>query len=402
MRTRSAALWILTVLAAFFVGRFLAEAPTAIPLPVTSYRAALEQRDPTLRHHQASEFLLGLSPENLDEAREVLSARLHWLGNEDLDLFTMAWTGFDPAGALSWALSQHGALKRRAAAAAIYAQAYHNPSGARIAVDSLEDPYLSKALRDRMIAGWLRRDSLNEVERYISSMPEGDIRWGLAYSLATEFMRREPEAVIKWAEEIPDDAHANYKRTAFEVATKAIAKSEPAIAARWIEGHLDRRYSSEALPLLSRQWVEWDPSAALDWLLALPSHEGRDEAVAESFSHWLEEDREQAEAWVRSNSPAEGADEAVRILVRHESKRDLRSALTWALMIHHEAVRQAVLIRIGREWLNRDSEAMSAWLAANRIPTDVRAKISSPEEPGANQKRQRERGSPRTGSPSPR
>jgi len=45
MRAKTTAFWILTVAAAFFVGRFLAEAPAARPLPITVYREALEEHN---------------------------------------------------------------------------------------------------------------------------------------------------------------------------------------------------------------------------------------------------------------------------------------------------------------------------------------------------------------------
>lgn len=391
MRVIPAILVLLTLAAAYAAGRYGRGDAHSDLSAVASFRESLEQTNPLMRSYRFNGFLQTLSPENLEEALEALETRQHGLVEGELQNFLLAWASFDTRGALDWALSRSGRFKRKAAAAAMYAWAFHDPAGARLALDSLDDADATEALKVQFVSGWMRGERPEGVAEYIASQPAGIPRQKYMNALSTELMREGAEAVIRWVEAIPDDAVEDYKSVAFRRAANMLAVVDPIQASRWIEGHLDRDYSVYGPSAIGRRWVEQDPPAALQWLTGLPAGEVKDDAVRTAFQRWLDRDRKAAEAWVLSASPAEGVDGAVRTLVRRDNRTDPGSALVWAQRIHDPSVQRGVLIAAGQGWFRRDPEGARAWLAESGLPEDIQTAIEHPPQ----RKRRRARGEPR-------
>ena len=380
MRAIFAILVILTLGAAYAAGRHGREAADSDLSRVASFRASLDQSDPLIRSYRFNGFLQTLGPDDLEEALEALEKHEHWLTEDERRNFLLAWASFDARGALDWALSRSGRVKRKAVAAAIYAWAFYDPAAARQALESLGEDDATPALEEEFVSGWMQGEVPAGVGEYIASQPASTARQRYANALASELMREGPEAVIRWVEAIPDDAVANYKSIAFQKAANVLAVVDPVQASRWIEGHLDRDYAVYGPSAIGRRWVSQEPTAALEWLVGLPAGEVKDDAVRTAFRRWLNQDAEQAEAWVLSVSPVEGADWTVRTLIRRDSRQDPGSALAWARRIYDPTVRRRVLIGVGQAWFRRDPEAARAWLTESELSEEIQTAIQRPPE----------------------
>jgi hypothetical protein len=379
MRSSLAALWILALAAAFTLGRL---EPVGIEadslLSLESFREAVDQRNPLARSFAISRFLRQLDAEKIDGVVEAIEARQRWFSERDHLLLMTAWIDFDEQGAMDWAFSQPGRFRRRATAAFTDALAFRNAAAARFLVDTQGDPVLAELLHDHMVKGLARSERKDELTEYIMhTIQPGDHRQKATNILTLEILKSGEEALIKWAEEIPDDASGNYKRTAFAKAANALAVIDPARAAQWIEGHQDRAYAEAALELIARRWAEWDPAGALDWLATLSAGKQRIKNVRSVFQDWLEKNPKQAETWLRSASPAEEVDPAVRVMVRRNYRRRPALALDWAHRIQNPTLRQRVLTEVGRSWFLGAPEAFKAWLPESGLEKRIQDEILS-------------------------
>lgn len=371
MRALASALWVLALAGAFALGRSESAVLRDDAASVESLHAALGRASPIDRSFELGRALSQLSPGNVEEVtREVEAQPARW-SEQDYRVLMAAWTRFDDVGAVDWALSRRGSARLAASAAVAETLAFRDPLGARSFVDSIEDPKLADELHDRMILGWARSNSKDDLSDHIAAMLPGIRRQKAAAILALEIMKDGPDALIQWAEATGEDAPESYKAIVFEMAANALALADPALASRWIQNHRGRSYAVRATDVIAQRWAEQDPRAALDWARTLPAGESRNLTVAAAFVGWLEREPKAAEAWVLSASPAVAVDPAVRVLVRRDYLDRPASALDWAHRIGDPGLRQRVLAAVGRSWFARDPDALKAWLPESGLEQQI-------------------------------
>jgi hypothetical protein len=378
----------LTLIAAYVAGLSSRGSSDIDLSTVSSFERSLAERDPLNRSYGYTGFLPALGPGNIEEALEVFYAKRQWLSRRELRNFMVAWSRFDPRGALDWTLSQSGRFKEDATAAAIWAWAFEDSVAARQALNSLSKIDATESIRDEFILGWLWGGDPGAAE-YIAALRDGMPRQKAVSALTIALMRKGPESVIEWADAIPDDAPRNYKSVAFQKAGIILAYVDPQLASRWITGHLDRRYSTRAMSVIGSQWVEQDAEAALAWLVDLPAGKAVDNAMRSSFGTWLKRDSDAAFSWLRSVSPAAGADPAIQIVVRRESGTDPESALEWAQRTHDPTAREELLVSLGQNWFRTDPKATREWLSESGLSDETQTAIQNPPK----RKKVRERSS---------
>jgi hypothetical protein len=367
----------LTLVAAY-VGGFNSRGDSNEDLStVSSFSRSLAERDALIRSYRFTGFLPSLSPDNLEETLDVLEQHRQWLSPLELRNFMVAWSRFDPRGALDWALSRRGRFKEDAAAAAIWAWAFKDPVIAQQALSSLDAANATESIQEEFVLGWLWGKNPGAAE-YIAALPAGMLRQKAMSSLTIALMREGPESVIQWADAIPDDAPGGYKPVAFQKAGIILAYVDPELASRWIEGHLNREYSARALSMIGSQWVEQDSAAALAWLIGLPAGDTVEKAVRSSFGTWLKLDPETATDWLMSVSPSPAVDSAIEILIRRDGANDPGAALAWAQRVHAPALRRDLVTRIGQNWFRTDPDATREWLSESELPEEIQTAIQNP------------------------
>ena len=368
---------LLTLVAAYVGGVSSRGAADKDLSTVTSFKESLAERDVLIRSYGFGGFLPALNPDNLQEVLEILEENRNWLSRSELRNFMLVWTRFDSPGALNWALSHTGRFKDAAAAAAMWAWAFHDPTAAQHALNSLDAVDATSLIREEFVLGWLWGKKPGAAE-YIAQQPNGMARGKAMSALTVALMREGPESVIEWVDAIPEEVAGNYKSDAFQKAGIILAYVDPILASRWIEGHLDRSYSARTLSRIGSQWVEQDSPAALSWLTGLPPTEAVENAVISAFAVWLKRDLEAARGWLLSAAPAAGVDPAIQTLVRRDSRTEPGAALEWAQRIHDPTLRQQVLTRTGQDWFRTDPKAVTEWLSESELPEEIQTAIQNP------------------------
>jgi hypothetical protein len=296
---------------------------------VASFRRSLEDPDWLTRSYRFSSFLVGLNPENLPEAIEALEPHLPWLLTDEFRVFMLAWVRFDASGAFEQAQSWPPQVRRNAGAAAMYAWGFRNPLEAVRALSAIEDPDLQDFWGGRLLAGWAHGEYRATASDYISKLPEGKMRLAYLGTLAWEISKEGPEAVMRWAEGVPDDP-PRFKQGVFMKATSTLAGVDAPLTAHWLSGHLDRDYVDDALMIVAGSWATNDGPAAMSWLTELPAGKKRDAAVKAGYRVWFNRLPKEAESWLKSVSPEFAVDPAVHFMVERTREKRPRVSQMWA------------------------------------------------------------------------
>ena len=371
--------WVVSIAAAFALGRY-ADLDRPAALDVDGLGAALQERDAVSRLHALSGYLQQLGPENLDAAREVLVANQVGLSREEIRLFMLAWSRFDPSGAYGWAAAYPTRWRTQLMGEALYAWGFRDGPAALRAVEAIEDEDLVLRLRPLVMEGWLGSGEREAASAYVASVSDPKRRRRLTFALAGETLRDGPAAVRAWAESIQDDAPNGFKQGAFYHAASALARDDPRGAGAWFVAHRDAWYSQGSLDVIARKWAaHHDPVAAFAWLEGLPAAEGEraselSTAMEGAFRTWLHADAKSAEAWLTSALPDPRLDGAIAELVRTTAQKAPAHAADWAARIEDPNQRRRSFQIVGRNWLSSDPAAARSWLEAD-VPEDLRQGI---------------------------
>ena len=269
---------------------------------------------------------------------------------------------------------------------------------------------------------------LNDSENSMVKLPfMGQI---LAGSIAKEWVRRDPDAALQWARELPDSQKAG----AFSGVLGSLATTDPAKAAtlamelspggsrehivgeiaeswarlspnealawastltgkdreRALRSSLDQWARSESknaaafvgsldagergalLQSVSGPWSQQEPAEAAEWVMSQTSEpESRDaagKALGDVLWQWTTQDPESAGNWLNSQEKGPALDGAITGLARAAFEEDPGASLSWATQITDEGLRGISLaIGIGA-WMERDPDAASGWAAESDIP----------------------------------
>jgi hypothetical protein len=381
--------WILTLLAAFGVGRSIA--PGASPLtasPLTaspslsvalaSLSRALDESDYLSHRYQIAKYFQGLGSENLDETVALLEKRRSQISEDDAQVFLMAWCGFDPAAAFAWA---SGAQRRWAMGlegAAIYGWAYHDPAGALGAVENAQRQR-QDGLRQKLIMGWINGGDSEGATAFIYTLPRTPRRMVFVDWVLAEVGRGGVEAVKAWAKTVPEE----HREPAYLRAAGFLTKTDPAEAVKWYATIQEEKWASGALGSIARMWLDTnEPATLFDWLAQLPDDDERNEIIRMSFIRWRGTDPEEAIAWLTSVELVPAFDTPIAVHARQLSRSDPAAAVDWADRIQTPNLRKKSLLPILRAWNKTEPKAARDWLMENEkdLPEELRKLIL--ERPG--------------------
>ena len=348
---------------------------------------ALAEENLLLRTGMLVTSLEGLNPESLEDYLAALHERRVGVSNEELRVVMLAWARFDAPGAFEWAMAQDSDWSARLQKAAAYAWGFVDPHAASAALASLPESGAKKSpLKVELMAGWRVNGDVAGMTAELIAMPLGRDRENMTTALLAQVGKKGPEAVIAWADAIPVDANAGYKRVAFNRAAGVVAKADPEQAARWYETHRGNDYTEEALGVIARRSIDHhDPEVLFAWLGAMPPLPGnaydseQAHALAQAMKWWLRRDPKAAQAWANGFEEIPAIyDPALASLVQFHLKQNLPFAVEWAMRIQNEKLRSESLVKAARRWYRRKPEEAGEWLATAEISDEDRARIVAP------------------------
>src|SRR5262249_32476436 len=152
---------------------------------------------------------------------------------EEVRLLMLAWSRFDPRGALAWARAWPTQWKTTLSEEAAYSWGFRDAPAAMREVEEVDDEELRERLRHALVEGWVHGPDRARAGEYIASLSDPRQRQRLSFLLAGETMVDGPDALVAWAEAVPVDAPNDFKRGSFVQSLGMVARADPARAGRW-------------------------------------------------------------------------------------------------------------------------------------------------------------------------
>jgi hypothetical protein len=247
--------------------------------------------DDVTRGRLSREWLAALSDENVGAMVRGLSADEldTTLGLTALD----RWLRADASDALAWVR-----VRTRLSAGETLAVArclLEEPKRLEAFCDALTDVDWGP---DFISAAGLEAAEKNPAQALALAgrLEEGDARTNLLETIAYAWMSREPAGAAAWVLTTKDPAT---RARLIGVSAKAIAITDPDLAAQWLEkaGAGRREFSDTAICVVGL-WAGRDPREAGRWVERFPAGAARDAAIDLLADHWLQADAAAANAWL--------------------------------------------------------------------------------------------------------
>ncbi len=247
-----------------------------------------------------------------------------------------AWTQSDPDAAIAWAEANH---------------------------DNPEDgnPWLVGVIEG------LAPQNIERATEVMGTMARSNERGRALNSIINELMiqgQGDTSNAKEWAEGIPDEG---LRSGAFAFTAEAIARTDPAEAAKWLGKTQDVDAINRVGEEISDELYENDPEAAVAWVSTLPPA-AMSEAAEGIISNLVRETPIEAAQYltnlITNNSEAD-FQSSIRELAQGASTQDPEVAVEWANFVTNNRDRTRVYFRALSNWQQDDPNAASGWIQNN-------------------------------------
>lgn len=384
------ALAAIAFVAAFAIGSWAGRSRTPIGVDASGdpIRArivrALDERDAIHRVASLTRILDRADAETRAIVVEELEQRLRAgapLPLSALELVAEVWATEDLQAALRGVADWPGEGRSAGRTAIFRALARRSPQQAFVAAGSL--PADEQAAARRGFFEGLAEVGDRDAWRYLASMPSTSERELLTNIVMKSVIWREGfaslyEQVESISTREEPGSPRDYKLSALRTAVGLGGYFEPEQALAFARRFAGGPYDNNLLRRVAIHWVMTDPPRAMEAMIALPADPQRDRALRDAYRIWLRRAHPDAVAWmpeaiVREPRYAVLAEQYGLALARQRGDRSarIREAIAWSERVEDPALRQRVQIQLGAEWMNREPEAATAWVAERGLTASV-------------------------------
>jgi hypothetical protein len=222
----------------------------------------------------------------------------------------------------------------------------------------------------------VRGDALNNVLQHFTAenpLKAAEIAMGLEgesqeralRSIADQWSRTHPEAALKWAATLEGDTQIE----AMEEVLENWAGQDPDAAVAYV-GTLSDGVQERFFPEVAERWARRDATsaqAAAEWVSDFPESEGRERATGEVMEAWMRSDPTAASTWL-GEQPAGGSKDRgiVSLLNDRQLREDPATAVVWADQISDEPQRSEQVQRSTRRWLASDRDSAVEYIESSQ------------------------------------
>lgn len=353
---------------AFVAGRWASE----IVRPRLDAAAMEVEVDRLLAVPSMHDRMLGLAGlvDRLDESNAegmglALARNVSSTDNNDLRLLLSAWSALDARAAfdsvMTWPLES-----KRAVGAGVVAYEWGRQGRSievRDYIQAIDQPTVRDSAIRGLVQGWAQSGDLQGLTALVMQEKLVGTRDHLTEILVNSLLARGGvEAVMKWADSVPEDADGRYKRTAYRKALRQVSNRDPEAAARWSAAQGDAPHARRSIPVIAGEWAEHDPSAALAWLLSQPDGREREVGLQRWISRFASKDYRAAIEWMNGadlTGPLAGM--PIRfvgaLLPDHPAE-----ASVWVERVEDETLRARAAREVALHWRVRDPVAAEKWM----------------------------------------
>lgn len=249
--------------------------------------------DTATQEQLLKELVAMLTDENVAAVMRSLTAEelLTPFGTAALD----RWLSLDLAGAANWIAARADATDEHALVVAKKMLA--EPTALHAYCDQLPDGKWKDTVLSSAGLTILSNDPAEAI-KLARQMTPGAAQTDLLQTVTYDWTHREPDAALAWILKVPD---ASLRESLFAVGAKAIAVTDPDLAAGWLVAAVKTEgVSSDAALSIVETWVAQDPAKAASWAAQFPERGPREAALETISRRWLQSDPTAATAWIQS------------------------------------------------------------------------------------------------------
>jgi hypothetical protein len=344
-------------------------------------------RDPDAfsRARRLGALLPTLGPELVPAVKQTLEDPTLDFGAPEYELLLRYWARHQPEDACRWAADKSPAFFRIGnvlSTFTLWAEA--DPKAAASAAQRWAEqrPDLRAVLPKALVRGWFAANP-SELAQFIHDLGMGmPQQRALSTYMRVATQKQGYDAVMRWAESLPDDDEG-YKTAVYRQVASVVPVFDLEAGLRWCEAHCDGPHGKDLRGIIARRWMRHDAAGALAWLSNAPL-EGHDKnfAVRITFEDWAQEDREAALAWMAAQTigePESWLQPIFPVYARLLSADSPADAIVWAERVEEGPVRRFSLIEVARAWRQVDEAATEAWLLQSPLSEEDREHVRAPK-----------------------
>ncbi|MDB4573010.1 hypothetical protein N9Z92_03805 [Akkermansiaceae bacterium] len=217
------------------------------------------------------------------------------------------------------------------------------------------------------VLGSLASTDPRKAASLASNLAPGGSREHIIGEIAQSWAQDSPKEALDWAATLT----GKERERALTTGLAQLAKDDRKSAAEFVEA-LDPAERASYLKSVSSSWATEEPAEAAEWVMDLAPGSEKQDAVGAALGdvlwQWTRQDPQAAGTWLNEQEKGPTLDGAITGLAGAAFEQDPEASLSWATQISNEGLR-GISITVGLgAWMQRDAEAASQWAKANNIP----------------------------------
>ena len=218
----------------------------------------------------------------------------------------------------------------------------------------------------------------NEAIAHLDKLPAEE-RVGFIENIIPGLASENPQLAINLFESLEPNEQEKVRKEFL----RGLVDNDAAIATDYIYNSSDlENYSWRPMAELTRELVKdkgLEPT--LDWANELPQGPQRRDAWSSAYAVWASKNPVAAGESLNQLPDGEDRNLAINGFVSAHVHQDGEMAMTWIDAISEPGLRDAVMIRVGRQYFQRDPAAATRWYSSSGVSPSIWERVTNSVEP---------------------
>ena len=353
--------------------------------PVAVMAEILRIPDPAERAVALAGFFESTDPVWAQLLWEALTAEGTELPVDEITetLFASWWAKSDPAAAFAHIVDPGWANRHPWVRSVLREWVRQDPLAAAAAVATLPpDPTRGRLDGARIVLDeWFEQDEtvdptpLLGLIRQLEPLPRAA---AIERILTSMIEAHGLDATERFAESVPSEAGAigvNLKQELMARMGVVLLAHDVERALGWAQKHGDERDGSGIRKHLAYYWALEDGEAAMEWAIALSDDLEKPSIVKRAWLSFGRKKPDEARNWLQARKPDRVLQGIYGRHLTNVARQDAESALALAEKATDAAVRERMLVAVGKGWIQTDPAAAEAWMQRSGLSAESQRRI---------------------------
>jgi hypothetical protein len=355
--------------------------------PVSHFAELLVIEDPAERTVALAKFFRSADPAWAQRLRDEVNSEGSELVLDEISetLFASWWARSDPESAFTNRVDPAWANRHPWVRAVFREWMKVDAMAAVEAIDTLPTtPGRGRLEASRVVLDeWFQQDEVADPTPLLALLPhlEPKTRARAIKRMMTSMIEtRGLEATEEFALSVPSDSDTIGTQIQPEIMARmgiALLGRDVDRAIEWANRHGEGRRGVGIRKHLAFHWGLQDGPAALQWAMGLPDSPERSAVIKRAWLSFNRKQPEEARAWLMSREPDELLQGIYARFLTHLAQNDPDRARSLAETAKDAAVRERMLVAVGKGWMKADPKGAETWLKGSGLSPTAREQIEN-------------------------